>query len=59
MGGGAGAEKSRGWGNGRRGKNIHAGYSIIQRIKVHSTAVDRVPKLAGDTATLIDGSSLF
>jgi hypothetical protein len=35
-------------------KNIHAGYSITQRLKVHSTDVDMVPRLAGDTAKLID-----
>jgi hypothetical protein len=35
-------------------KNIHAGYSITQRLKVHSADVDMVPKLASDTAKLID-----
>jgi hypothetical protein len=35
-------------------KSIHAGYSIIQRLKVHSTDVDMAPKLASDTAKLID-----
>ncbi|MDR2673989.1 MAG: SIMPL domain-containing protein [Opitutaceae bacterium] len=35
-------------------KNIHAGYSITQRLKVHSTDVDMTPKLASDTAELID-----